>query len=137
MSSLSVLILTRDEESNIQKCLASLLPLAAKIFVVDSGSTDRTVELAESMGATVVYHPWTGYADQFNWGLEHLEFTTDWIMKVDSDEELTEGLVNALQEFLTTPQSVSGVYVLRRIYFMGRWIRWGGVYPEFEGLSSF
>ncbi len=130
MESLSVLILTGNEEHNIGKCLASVTPLSAKVYIVDSCSTDRTAEVAESMGAMVRTRAWTTHAEQFNWGLENLGISSDWIMRLDADEELTPGLARALLQFLRDPPAaVSGVYVRRRVYFMGRWIRHGGYYP--------
>jgi glycosyltransferase involved in cell wall biosynthesis len=130
MDKLSVLILTHNEEKNIRKCLESILPLTKSIYIVDSGSDDKTVEIARSYGAEVASRKWTTYADQLNWGLDHFDFKTEWIMRMDADEEITEGLVKALHEFLASPPAnISGVYVRRRVYFMGRWIRHGGYYP--------
>jgi glycosyltransferase involved in cell wall biosynthesis len=130
MTALSVLILTGNEEKNIVKCLRSLAPLGAKVHIVDSESTDRTVEIARSMGATVHIRPWTTYADQFNWGLDHAGIDTPWTMRMDADEEVTPGLAAALRKFIEAPPSeVSGVYVRRQVHFLGRWIRHGGYYP--------
>ncbi|MBI3441915.1 MAG: glycosyltransferase family 2 protein [Proteobacteria bacterium] len=130
MDKISVLILTHNEEKNIKKCLESILPLTKSVYIVDSGSDDKTVEVARGYGAEVAFHKWTTYADQLNWGLDNFDFKTDWIMRMDADEEITEGLVRALHEFLAAPpQDVSGVYVRRRVYFLGRWIRHGGYYP--------
>lgn len=130
MSDLSILILTHNEEKNIQKCIKSILPLTDRIFVVDSNSNDKTVEICEQFGATVATHDWKTYADQFNWGLDSFDFQTGWIMRMDADEELTPELVISLREFLSDPPDyVTGVYVRRRVYFMGRWIKHGGYYP--------
>jgi glycosyltransferase involved in cell wall biosynthesis len=130
MQKLAVLILTHNEEKNIAKCLRSVLPLTRKIYIVDSGSDDRTVVIARELGAEVASHKWTTYADQFNWGLDHFEFGTEWIMRMDADEELMPGLVEGLERFLESPpENVSGVYIRRRVYFLGRWIRYGGYYP--------
>lgn len=127
---LAVLILTHNEEKNIGKCLRSVLPLTRKICIVDSGSTDRTVEIARGLGAEVATHPWITYADQFNWGLDHLPFTAGWVMRLDADEELMPDLIDALQTFLADPPAgVNGVYIRRRVYFLDRWIRYGGYYP--------
>lgn len=127
---LSVMVLTGDEERNIGKCLASVLPLTSRIYIVDSMSTDRTVEIAESMGARVLRRSWTTHADQFNWGLENCGVETDWVMRLDADEEITPGLAEALSRFLAEPPSdVTGIYVRRQVHFMGRWIRYGGYYP--------
>ncbi|MCI0750001.1 MAG: glycosyltransferase family 2 protein [Nevskiales bacterium] len=127
---LSVLILTHNEEKNIDKCLTSVRPLTDRIYIVDSGSNDRTVELARAFGAQVAQRAWTTYADQFNWGLDHFAFQTGWILRLDADEELTPSLVKALRGFLrAAPADVSGVYLRRRVFFWGRWIRHGGYYP--------
>jgi glycosyltransferase involved in cell wall biosynthesis len=130
MQTLAVLILTANEEQNIGKCVRSILPLTNRIFVVDSGSTDGTVALCRELGVTVAERAWTTYADQFNWGLDHCDFGTDWVMRMDADEELLPELVDALRGFLAQPEpDVSGVYIRRRVYFMGRWIRHGSYYP--------
>lgn len=130
MKRLSVLILTSNEEKNIGKCLDSLAQLGGKVHIVDSMSSDRTVEIAQSRGAIVHQRAWTTYADQFNWGLDHAGLDTDWVMRMDADEEVTPELSLALRRFLEAPpDDVAGVYVRRRVYFMGRWIRHGGYYP--------
>lgn len=130
MTDLSILILTGNEEKNIEKCLKSLAPLGANVFIVDSQSTDRTVEIARGLGATVFTRAWTTYADQLNWGLENVGISTPWTMRMDADEEMTPDLVVAIQHFMqTAPSDVSGLYIRRRVYFMGRWIKHGGYYP--------
>jgi glycosyltransferase involved in cell wall biosynthesis len=129
-TSLAVLILTGNEEKNIEKCLASIAPLGAQVYIVDSMSTDRTVEIASSLGATVYQRRWTTYADQLNWGLDNCVIETEWVMRMDADEELTPGLVVALRSFLHSPPAdITGIYVRRQVHFMGRWIRHGGYYP--------
>ena len=127
---LSILILTHNEEKNISKCIESILPLTDKIHIVDSGSSDATVKIAQQFGARVEQHPWTTYANQFNWGLDNFKFETEWIMRMDADEEFTPDLVKALDSFLKSPpDKISGVYIKRRVYFMGKWIKHGGYYP--------
>jgi len=130
MESLAVLILTGNEEKNIGKCLASIAPSGAKTYIVDSLSGDRTVEIAESMGAIVKLRAWTTHADQFNWGLDNAGINSQWIMRMDADEEMTPELAAAIHQFLKNPSAdVAGVYFRRRVYFMGQWIRHGGYYP--------
>lgn len=127
---LSVLILTHNEECNIRKCIESLLPLTFHIFVVDSGSEDATVDICRRYGVQVVQRAWTTYADQFNWGLNHFDFRTAWVMRMDADEELTPELSVELNGLLgRVSDDVCGIYVRRRVYFMGRWIKHGGYYP--------
>ena len=127
---LTVLILTRDEAQNLPPVLESLRPLGARVVVVDSGSTDRTCELARAAGAEVVVHPFTSQADQVNWALDALAFSTPWIMRLDADERLTPELAVELPAALAgAPAEVSGFELKRQVWFWGRWIRHGGYYP--------
>ena len=130
MAELSVLILTHNEESNIEKCIRSILPVTERIYIVDSGSTDSTVDRARSLGAVISTNAWINYASQFNWGLDRFSFETPWVMRMDADEVFTADLVRLLPTILNTaPADVAGFYVRRRVHFMGRWIRHGGYYP--------
>jgi glycosyltransferase involved in cell wall biosynthesis len=127
---LTVVILTKDEEQNLPICLASLAALQPVVWIVDSGSTDRTLQIAETAGCRIVAHQWTTYADQLNWALANLTITTPWVMRLDADERLTPELAEELAAKLPTlPGDVSGLLVKRRVYFWGRWIRHGGYYP--------
>ncbi|OIN60794.1 glycosyltransferase family 2 protein [Arsenicibacter rosenii] len=130
MTDLSVIILTFNEEKHIGRCLKSLLPFTDKIFIVDSFSTDRTVEIARSLGAVVVQNPWVTYATQFNFGIDNLPFQTTWILRMDADEYITSELAQEIQQKLPgLPDDVSGIYIKRRVLFMDRWIKHGGYYP--------
>lgn len=126
----SVIILTRDEQANLPDCLASLEKLGAEVFVVDSGSSDRTVEIAKQSGCQVFEHPFENHAAQINWALQNLPIKTPWIMRLDADERLTPELVEELKQILPyTDEKITGYQVKRRVFFMGRWIRHGGYYP--------
>ena len=130
MLDLTVLILTKNEENNLEKCISSFRGIAKRFVIVDSFSTDGTVELAKRLGADVYQNPWIDYATQFNWGLDHTGIDTEWIMRMDADEELTPELAEEIGEKLPAlPAQITGIEVKRRVYFMGRWIRHGGVYP--------
>jgi glycosyltransferase involved in cell wall biosynthesis len=127
---LSIIILTKNEESNLPACLASLHKLDAEIFIVDSGSIDKTTEIAKQAGCQVFDHRWENHAQQLNWALQNLPITTPWIMRLDADERLTPELVEELRQvLLQTPDNITGYQVKRRVFFMGRWIRHGGYYP--------
>ncbi|SCY16842.1 Glycosyltransferase involved in cell wall bisynthesis [Paracoccus tibetensis] len=128
--SLDVVILTKNEERHIGRCIESVAHLANRIYVVDSGSTDRTREVARQAGATVLDHPWTNYATQFNWSLDQLPQDTEWVLRLDADEIVTDGLAREVMDGLPRlGPEVAGVYISRRMTFLGRPIRWGGVFP--------
>ncbi len=146
---LSVVIITHNEEANIGRTLASVQPLAAdgkgEVIVVDSGSTDRTIEIAKSFGAKVFIEEWKGYAAQKNSAIA--KASGDWILSLDADEEVSDGMRDLL--FLILYGALAGGYAgigmvfARRNHFMGRWIRHGGFYPDLKlrlfwhGLGSF
>ena len=133
MTKISVVILTFNEELNLLDCLRSLAGLDCEIFVVDSGSTDRTAEIARCAGATVFSHPFDGYAKQRNWALENLPFSCEWVLNLDADERLTPELAREICEtFVEAPTGVDGFMLRRRTVFMGRWIRYGAHYPNHQ-----
>ena len=134
---IAVVVLTRDEELNLGACLASVVSWADQVFVVDSGSVDRTVEIAQQHGAQVVSHPFEGYSDQRNWALDNLPLSHDWVLTLDADEQVSPELARELERWFdgADPErarrlhGVDGFYIKRRLIFMGRWIRHGGYYP--------
>lgn len=131
---IAAIILTYNEEKHIERCIKSLKHVCREIFVIDSGSTDNTLELAKHAGATsVLFHEWTNYSTQFNWGLEHAPITTEWVWRIDADEFITEKLAELVQNTLTElreDSNVNGIFVNRRIDFMGRPLMHGGWYPQ-------
>ncbi len=127
---LTVIILTQDEEVHIARAIGSVASIAGRIVVVDSGSTDRTVETARELGADVHVHPWRNYASQFNWALEQLPADTDWVLRLDADEIVSPELAAQINDTLPNlGADIEGVTVGRRMAFMGRVIRHGGVFP--------
>lgn len=127
---LSVIILTLNEEVNLPHCLESLSDLSVDIFIVDAGSTDKTLEIARQYGCNICTHPFDNHAAQLNRALEALPINTPWIMRLDADERLTPELVKELQHILSKRDTpYSGFQVRRRVYFWGKWIRYGGYYP--------
>jgi len=104
--------------------------VVSEIYVVDSGSTDRTVEIAKSYGAQVLTHPFINQATQFNWALANVNSAADWILRIDADERLSEELQQAVRDRLPNVGSeVSGILIPRRVRFLGRDIRHGDTYP--------
>ena len=127
---ISVIILTYNEELNLESCLKSVVDWTDEIFIVDSYSTDKTLEIAKEYGAEIFQHPFENQAQQFNWALDNLEIKNNWILRLDADEYLTPELRREISETLPkTPGDINGFYLRRRVYFMNRWIKHGGYYP--------
>ena len=127
MPLLSVAIITHNEEANLARTLASV-SWADEIIVVDSGSTDRTAEIARSFNARVIEHMWTGFAAQKNFALS--QCTGEWVLSLDADEELTTELQFQMQSLLMSKPAADAFYLKRRNLFLGRWIKHGGFYPD-------
>jgi glycosyltransferase involved in cell wall biosynthesis len=134
---LSVCIITLNEEANIGRTLKSVQPLVGdgqgEIIVVDSGSTDKTVEIAKSFGAKVFTEPWKGFAAQKNSALEKAE--GEWVLSLDADEEISSTACGEMSgtKFWDDPwlgRTFDGFLIPRRNYFLGRWINHGGFFPD-------
>lgn len=123
----SVTVITFNEEREIGDCLQSVA-WADEIVVVDSGSADRTVEIARKYTDKVVYHEWPGYAAQKNRAIGLA--THDWILSVDADERVSPGLREEIQRLLESSPLAAGYRIPRKNFFLGRWIRHGGWYPD-------
>ena len=126
MTDLTVIILTMNEARHIRRAIASVRDVATRILVVDSGSEDDTVALAKAAGAEVMHHPWTTHAAQFNWALDQIAGVPGWVLRLDADEVLTPALSAEIAAGLP---DVAGLYLRRRIWFMGQPVRYGGVFP--------
>lgn len=120
--SVAVIILTKDEERHIERCVRNVLQISDEVYVVDSESTDRTCEIAERFGATVVEHPWPGnQAEQFNWALDNLPVRAEWILRLDADEYLLPELVEELREKLPAmPEDVSALSLSLEVLLRAR-----------------
>ena len=127
---LSVIILTYNEELHIERCIEKVKDVAQNVFIVDSYSTDKTVEIAKKLGARVYQNKWeNNYAKQFNWGLDNLPIDTEWVLRLDADEYLLPPLKNEIISKLdsVTPE-ISGIVFKRRHIFLERWMK-RGTYP--------
>jgi glycosyltransferase involved in cell wall biosynthesis len=125
----SAVVLTCNEEINIAACLRSLA-WAEQVAVIDSMSRDRTVEIAKRMGTEVYLHRFEGYAKQRNWALENLAFSHDWVLMLDADERIPEALAEEISQVIAdNRQDYAGYYVKFRFFFLGRWLKHGGLYP--------
>lgn len=128
--SLSICIITFNEEVNIGRTLKSIKGLADEIIVVDSGSTDSTVALAQSFGAKVFVEPWKGFAVQKNSALA--KAGSDWILSLDADEEVSPELAASIKSLFQSQGDLPfDAYTMnRRNMYLGRWIRHSGYYPD-------
>ena len=127
----SVLVPTMDEELNLPECLDSIA-WADEVFVVDSFSQDRTVEIARARGAHAVQHPFETYARQKNWALDTVPLRHEWVLILDADERVTPELRAEIESLLAGGPACAGFYVNRRLIFLGRWIRHAGWYPSWN-----
>jgi glycosyltransferase involved in cell wall biosynthesis len=127
---LSVILLTYNEAVNLPAALTSAASLDAEIYIVDSGSIDSTLEIAQNFGAHIYEHAFESQSAQLNWALDSIPITTPWILRLDADEWLTPELANELKTLLPKlSDDVTGLEINRRVVFWGRWIRHGGFYP--------
>lgn len=125
----TAIILTRDEEIHIERCIQRLKPLADRIIVVDSFSRDATVKLAKAAGAEVWEHEFASHAAQFQWGVDQLGDDQGWIVRVDADEWFEPAAIGALRaRMASAPNDLGAFEIRRKVIFRGRWIRWGGYY---------
>jgi glycosyltransferase involved in cell wall biosynthesis len=129
---LSVVLITHNEERNLPRTLESAMPLVrdrkGEIIVVDSGSTDRTVEIAQSYGAKVFVETWKGFAGQKNSAID--KASMDWVLQLDADEALEPELAREIELALKADSAIKGFWIPRKNFFLGRWIRHGGFYPD-------
>ncbi len=141
MAELSVVIITRNEEENIRRCLASVKPVAAEVVVVDSGSVDRTAEICREAGCRVFYREFDGYGMQKQFAVDQAK--NDWVLSIDADEVLSPGLqqeINTLMNKMTSSPFVGGASspepvawsIPFSLYFMGRILKHGGVGNEYH-----
>jgi len=128
----TLIILTYNEEQNIERCLESVKDFTDDIVIVDSFSTDATLKICEAFGCRIYQHKFINQAIQFNWALDNVPLDRPWILRLDADERLPTNLKLELLELVRTcgPDTTS-IYLNRRMYFMNRWLRHGGLYPHY------
>ena len=125
---ISLIILTYNEEKNIGECLESVKDLFEEIFIVDSYSTDKTLEIAGKYTNKIYKNPFKNYSAQRNWAFEKLPLKKDWIFNMDADHRMTPELGKELVSIFSAPvsENISGYMASRKTIFMGKWIRHGG-----------
>lgn len=123
----TAIIMTKNEEKNIVDCLKSMNGFAKRCVVIDCGSTDRTIELAKELGASVYTHEFEYYAKQFNWGIENCEIDTEWIIRLDADERFNNELNKELEQLINENKDkpMNGITIEADLYFLGRCMKHG------------
>ncbi len=130
MLDISTIILTFNEEIHIERCIKNASAFSKKIYVVDSYSTDKTVQIAEALGATVLQNTFINQSVQFQWALDNCPIDTDWVMRLDADEYMLPALqAEIIEKFPKLPPEITGLCLKRRHHFLGSWIRRGDRYP--------
>lgn len=130
MVDLAVVILCHNEEIHLARALINVKSIAKELYVIDSFSTDGTVEIAHAHGAIVLQNRFVNHAKQFQWALDNAPIAAEWIMRLDADEVIEPDLIEEIKAKLPLlPEDVVGINVKRKQIFLGRWVRHGGRYP--------
>jgi glycosyltransferase involved in cell wall biosynthesis len=127
---ISCVVLTGNEELNIQRCLASIAGHSEDIIVVDSFSSDRTLEIARKYTSTIYQHEYEGHPHQWAWTLQNVPFMHDWIFAIDADFIVTPELWTAIADAVISDPPVDGYFVRHRQVFRGRPLKYGTIYPR-------
>lgn len=128
---ISVIILTYNEKSNIRTCLTSIADMTDDIVIVDSFSTDETLEICKEFGCRIFQNPFINQAYQFNWALENVETKYDWVLRLDSDEIVPGKLKAEMRSAVGKEAGINGYYLNRRMIWMNRWLKHGRMYPHY------
>ena len=128
---ISIIILTRNEEINLSSCLDSVAGFA-DVHILDSGSTDRTVEIAKNRGIGVFHHSFEAFGTQRNWAIDNLPTAHDWHFHLDADERMTPALATELAAIAAADPLVGGYRVPSKLIFAGKWLRRAGQYPGYQ-----
>jgi glycosyltransferase involved in cell wall biosynthesis len=127
---IAAIILTKNEEQDLPACLASLRGLADEVYVIDSGSQDRTAEIARESGAMVLEHPFVNHARQTNWAIENIPTEAGWVLLIAADERPCAQMRRSVRAIIeSAPAHVLGVMLARRTVFLGQRLRFGGTFP--------
>lgn len=129
---ISAIILTYNEEQNIQECLKSIAGWIGEILIVDSGSTDHTLDLARRYTQKIYTHPFENFAQQRNWAQDNLPIENEWVLHLDADERVSQELTSELSRIFSSGTNADGFMMSRRTVFRGRFIRFGGHYPVYH-----
>lgn len=124
---LAVVILTLNEERHIERCLKEAFSVSDHVYVVDSRSEDRTIEIAQSCGAATLIRDFDNYGNQFNWALEQIDPACEWVFRLDADEIISETLKTELKKIHELPDDIDALACYRNFIFMGKQLKYGGL----------
>ncbi len=128
MADVTAIVLTLNEEANIEACLRSVNGFCKRVVVIDSGSTDRTLEIAKQYGADIFSHAFTYYAAQYNWGVDNANIDTKWTLRLDADERFTPEVCAHSEKLMAehAEDDVNGIVMESDFFFLGRQMKHGG-----------
>jgi glycosyltransferase involved in cell wall biosynthesis len=130
---LSIIVLTYNEEIHIKRCLENISGFCKNIYIVDSFSTDKTIEIAKEYTDKIYSGNFTSFSEKLNWAIDNLPIETTWSMRLDADEIITDSFKNNIYERLEEAVSdIQGIYVRRQLWFMNRWMKHGDMYPTYS-----
>jgi len=138
MADLTTIILTYNEELNIEECIRSVKNISKRIIVVDSFSSDKTIEIARELGAEIYQNNFVNHSKQFKFGLERANIETNWVFRLDADERLTKESSAELESLCNENEDtdVNGIIIRFEVTFLGKKLNHGGIYP-FKKLLVF
>lgn len=130
MLDITAIILTKNEEMNLPDCIRSIQHFVRRIIVVDSYSTDNTVQIAQRMGAEVLQHKWINLAKQYMWAMEQIQIDTEWIFRIDADERISAEAAKEIEAICRNDDpAINGIVIRYTVEFMGKELKHGGIYP--------
>ncbi len=126
----TAILMTLNEKLNLQECLESISNFIDEIIIIDCFSNDNTLEIAKKYTNSIYQNKWINYSQQYNWALNNADIKNEWILRLDADERWTREGFDELSKIIAKDEA-DGVYVKMKIFFMGRWIKHGGFYPNY------
>ena len=130
MLDITVVILTYNEERHIERCIQSIKKYSDNIYIIDSYSTDNTIQICKSLNVNILQNKFINQSKQFTWALDNINFKTEWILRLDADEYLEDNLIIEIKNKLPNiSKDIVGVNLKRKHIFMDKWIKFGGRYP--------
>lgn len=130
MIPVTAIVMTLNEKLNLQDCLDSVSSFIDEIIIVDCFSSDNTLDIAKKYTNNIYQNKWINYSQQYNWAIANAKIKNEWILRLDADERWTKEGFEELRDIIENDKA-DGVYIKMKIFFMGRWIKYGGFYPNY------